>query len=316
MRELSFTFNENSWMTKILYKPLFNILMLFYIYLPGQDFGIAIIALTLLIRIILFPSYIKTLKSQQALKKIQPEIDDIKNRYKDDKARQSQELMKVYAENKVNPLSSCLPLLIQLPILFALYRVFTFGLNVDSLNYLYTWFPHVPETINTIFLSFTGIESLMVDLAIPSLFLAITAGILQLIQSWMMTKLQPIPKGGGMAKMITNQMMYFFPIITVFIAMSLPAALALYWVATTFFTILQQLIVMRSFKKVDANIATEIILAKKEDKAEAIAGTIEEDNKVIEGEIENNKENEANNLEEGTASNEGEKDIENNKDNN
>ena len=249
MRELNFTFNENSLMTKFLYKPLFNVLMLFYIYLPGQDFGLAIIALTLLIRIILFPSYIKTLKSQQALKKIQPKIDEIKALHKDDQTKQSQALMKVYADNKVNPLSSCLPLLIQLPILFALYRVFTFGLNTDSLNYLYAWFPSVPETINTTFLAFTGIESLMVDLAAPSLFLAILAGIVQLVQGWMMAKFQPMPKGGGMAKMIGVQMMYFFPIITVFIAMSLPAALALYWVATTFFMVLQQLIVMGSFKK-------------------------------------------------------------------
>ncbi len=298
MRELNFTFNENSWMTKLLYKPLFNVLMLFYVYIPGQDFGVAIIALTLLIRIILFPSYIKTLKSQRALKKIQPLIDDIKAKHKDDQAQQSKELMKVYAEHKVNPLSSCLPLLIQLPILFALYRVFTVGLNADSLNHLYTWFPNMPETINTVFLSFTGIESLMVDLAVPSLFLAITAGVVQLIQSFMMSKMTPMPKGGGMANMITKQMMYFFPIITVFIAMSLPAALALYWVATTFFTVLQQVIVMGSFKKADANVATEVILAQKEDKAEAIAGTVVEETKAIEGEVENNQENEESDLKE------------------
>lgn len=270
MRELNFTFNENSFMTKILYKPLFNILMLFYIYIPGQDFGIAIIALTLLIRIILFPSYIKTLKSQQALKKIQPKIDEIRALHKDDQTKQSQELMKVYTENKVNPLSSCLPLIIQLPILFALYRVLGFGLNADSLNHLYSWIPNAPETINTIFLSFTGIESIMIDLAVPSLFLAITAGIMQLIQSWMMSKMQPMPEGGGMAKMITNQMIYFFPIVTVFIAMSLPAALGLYWVATTFFTILQQAIVMGSFKRTRK--------PKVENKTEIIEGVIEEDN--------------------------------------
>lgn len=315
MRELNFTFNENSWMTKLLYKPLFNVLMLFYIYIPGQDFGVAIIALTLLIRIILFPSYIKTLKSQQALKKIQPKIDDIKDRYKDDKTKQSQELMRVYAENKVNPLSSCLPLLIQLPILFALYRVFTFGLNIESLNHLYTWFPNVPETINTTFLAFTGIKSLMVDLAAPSLYLAVMAGAVQFIQSWMMVKLQPMPKGGGMAKMIGTQMMYFFPIITIFIAMSLPAALALYWVATTFFTVLQQIIVMGSFKKAQEREDNKASSFEKEDKLKAIEGVVEEsENKVIEGEIENNKENKADSPEE--ESNEEEKDIENNKDNN
>jgi len=176
-----FTFNESSWMTKLLYKPLFNLLMLLYVYMPGQDLGLAIILLTLIIRIILFPSYVNTLKSQQAMNQIQPRIDEVKELHKDDKTKQSQELMKVYAENKVNPLSSCLPLLIQLPILFALYRVFTFGLSSDSLNHLYAWFPKVPESINTIFLSFTNFEPIMIDLAASNLYLAIAAGLIQLL---------------------------------------------------------------------------------------------------------------------------------------
>jgi len=240
-----FVFNEGALITKILYKPLFNALMLIYTYMPGQDLGLAIITLTLIIRIILFPSYLSTLKSQYALKQIQPKIDEIKKRYENDKTKQSQELMNVYKENKVNPLGSCLPLIIQLPIMFALYRVFSFGLNVDSLAHLYAWFPKVPDTINTVFLAFLNIPSLTIDLAAPNLYLAIMAGIIQLLQSWLMTKFQPKPQGGGMAKMLTTQMVYFFPIITVFIAMSLPAALALYWVATTFFMVIQQLIVMR-----------------------------------------------------------------------
>ncbi len=239
-----FTFTEGALMTKILYKPLFNVLMLIYIYMPGQDLGLAIIMLTLIIRIILFPSYLSTLKSQYALKQIQPKIDEIKKRYENDKTRQSQELMNVYKENKVNPLSSCLPLIIQLPIMFALYRVFTFGLNIDSLAFLYDWFPKIPDTINTVFLAFLNIPSLTVDLSAPNIYLAVMAGVIQLLQSWLMTKFQPQPQGGGMAKMLTMQMVYFFPIITVFIAMSLPAALALYWVATTFFMVIQQLIVM------------------------------------------------------------------------
>jgi len=250
MDPTKFTFNEASLMTKILYKPLFNVLMLLYVYMPGHDLGLAIILLTLIIRIILFPSYVSTLKSQQALKKIQPHIDEIREKYKDDKNQQSQELLKIYSENKVNPMGSCLPLIIQLPILFALYRVFAFGLSADSLNHLYSWFPKVPDGINTIFLSFTGVEALTIDLAQPNIYLAISAGLIQLLQSWLMSKFQPAPKDStGMAKMISTQMIYFFPIITVFIGMSLPAALALYWVATTLFMVIQQVIVLKSFKK-------------------------------------------------------------------
>jgi len=230
-------------MTKLLYKPLLNVLMLLYVYIPGHDFGVAIIVLTLILRVILFPSYLGTLRSQWALKKLQPKIDEIKKLHKDDKTMQSQEMMRIYKEHKVSPLSSCLPLLIQLPILYALYRVFSVGLTADSLQHLYSWFPQVPETINTTFLAFTHIPSLQVNLAHPNIYLAIIAGLSQLVQSWLTTKFQPV-QGEGMAKAINTQMLYIFPVMTGFIAWSLPAALALYWIATTVFTALQQVFVI------------------------------------------------------------------------
>lgn len=245
--------NEKSLVTQVLYQPLFNILMLFYVYFPGHDFGIAIIILTLIIRIILYPSYLKTLVAQQILKKIQPEIDEIRKLHSKDQAKQSEELMKVYKSNKVSPLSSCLPLLIQLPILYALYRVFIAGLNVDSLKLLYNWFPNVPTEINTISMGFLHIKALEINLANPNIYLAVIAGVTQLVQSWLMMKFNPTTPKGGIGKMINMQMMYLFPVITVFIGMSLPAALALYWVATTVFTVIQQLIVMNKFKEVASN---------------------------------------------------------------
>jgi len=248
---IKFTFNESAWMTKLLYKPLFNILMLLYVYLPGQDLGIAIIGLTLIIRIILFPSYLKTIQAQQALKKLQPHIDRVKDQYKHDKTQQSQELVKLYQEHKVNPLSGCLPLLVQLPIMYALYRVFVAGLSNESLTHLYKWFPKVPTTINTTFLGFTHIPSLVVNLTAPNLYLAILAGVVQLVQSLMMKQLQPASNtgDGGMAKIINAQMIYFFPIFTVFIAWSLPAALSLYWVATTLFMVIQQIIILKRIRE-------------------------------------------------------------------
>lgn len=241
------TISKTSLITKVLYQPLFNVLILLYVYIPGHDLGLAIIGLTLIIRLILYPSYVQTLRAQQQLKNIQPEIDRVKDLHKDDKSKQSQELMRVYKDNKVNPLGSCLPMIIQLPILYALYRVFMVGLKADSLELLYAWFPHVPTTINNIFLGFTGITSLQIDLAVPNIYLAVLAGGAQLIQSWLMTKFNPV-QGGGTAKIINMQMMYLFPVITVMIGISLPAALSLYWVATTVFTVLQQIIVMYQFK--------------------------------------------------------------------
>jgi len=247
------TLNENALMTKILYQPLFNILMLFYVYIPGHDLGVAIIVLTLIIRLVLSPSYAQTLRAQQEMKRIQPEIDEVRKLHPGDQAKQSEETMKIYKANKVNPLGSCLPLLIQLPILYALYRVFIAGLNGDSLKLLYSWFPQIPTAINTTSLSFLHIKAWEINLAAPNIYLAILAGVAQLAQSWLTMKFNPTPSGGGVAKMINMQMLYLFPVITVFIGMSFPAALALYWVATTVFTVIQQIIVMNQFKTSKTN---------------------------------------------------------------
>ncbi len=243
--------SKTSLLTKLLYQPMFNVLMLFYVYFPGRDLGVAIIILTLIIRLALAPSYVQTLKAQRDLKKIQPEIDEIRKLHKDDQAKQSEELMKVYKTHKVNPLGSCLPLLIQLPILYALYKVFMVGLNTDSLWLLYKWFPRVPTEINAVSLGFLHIKALEINLAAPNIYLAIIAGLSQLAQSWLMMKFNPTPQGGGTARLINMQMVYLFPVLTVFIGMSLPAALALYWIATTVFMVVQQIIVINQFKRED-----------------------------------------------------------------
>lgn len=250
---VNLTWNDNSIWTKILIKPLFNILLLFYVLIPGSDLGLAIIAITLLVRIVLFPSYFKTIKAQRMLQKHQPELDKIRERYKHDKEVQAKEVMKFYQENKVNPLSGCLPLLVQLPILFALYRVFSFALDESALTHLYNFFPlTIPESINPIFLSWSGISWLMVDLSERSIALALIAAVSQYFQAKMMTPPKAEKDGEKpqqMAQMLTGQMMYIFPVITFFFAMSLPSALALYWVATTLFTILQQVIVKKIVDK-------------------------------------------------------------------
>jgi len=218
----------------VLFQPLLNLLV--WLYNLVGDVGIAIIIVTILIRIILVPLSFKSMKSQQALQELQPKMDEIKKKYKDDKKKQSEELMKFYKENKVNPMSSCLPMLIQLPIIFALYRVFREGLANESMEYLYS-FVAVPATVDPMFLG-------LIDMATPNLYLAILAGIFQFFQSRMIFAKQKGKKQQpGMAGMIGKQMMYFMPIMTVFIAMSLPAGLALYWITTTLFAIGQQYII-------------------------------------------------------------------------
>lgn len=220
-----------------IYQPIFNFLIWLYNIIPGHDMGMAIIVLTLVIRFLMVPLTIKQVKSQKALQELQPKIDEIKRKYKDDKEKQSKELIKFYQENKINPFSSCLPLLIQFPIIFALYRAFRAGLSAKGLEVLYPFISR-PETINPMFLG-------LLDLSQRNIILAVLAGIAQFIQSKMVMGKQK-RKAKGMAGAMSQQMTYFMPVMTVFIAMSLPAGLALYWLVTTLFAIGQQYFIMKT----------------------------------------------------------------------
>jgi len=225
----------------VLYQPLLNILVFFYNIIPGHDIGIAIIVLTLVIRFLLLPLSHKSIKSQKDIQELQPEMDRIKEKYKDDRVKQSQALMQLYKEKRISPMGSCLPLLIQLPILIALYRVFISGLG-NNLEALYP-FIHHPETINPYFLG-------LIDLSKTHNFvLALIAGGLQFIQSKMMlpskSKMAQGGKQADMSKMMNTQMTYFMPLITVWFAWAFPAGLALYWAVTTLFTIIQQRVMMK-----------------------------------------------------------------------
>jgi len=159
----------------ILKKPLLNGLILLYQYVPGHDFGIAVIILTLLIRLALHPSSVRGVKSQRALTKLQPKIQEIQKEYKDDKNKQTKLLMELYQKEKINPFSGCLPMLLQFPVLIALYQVFLRGLNPESLSRSLYGFVNNPGIIN---FSFLGI----ITLTNPNIFLALLAGALQFYQ--------------------------------------------------------------------------------------------------------------------------------------
>jgi len=247
----------------ILYKPLFNLLIFFVWLMPNDNVGWAIILLTVLIRLILYPSQQKSLESQKRLQEIQPEMDEIKKKYAKDQQAQAQATMDLYKRYNVNPFSSCLPLLIQLPILYILYRVFTVGLNTQRYDLLYNFTPR-PEHINTIFYG--------IDLNNPNLYLAILAGVLQFIQSKQVMSTQPKTGKSGdknvkspesMVGDFSKQMIYLFPIFTVIIAMRLPSALALYWIVTTLFMVLQQWFIYRSKAGIDKK-GVSVVIRKPE----------------------------------------------------
>jgi YidC/Oxa1 family membrane protein insertase len=222
---------------EVLYRPLFNILIWLYNIIPGNDLGIAIVILTLLIRFILYPLSKKAIQSQKAISELQPKIKEIQKKHKS-KEEQAQAMMVLYQKHKVNPMAGCLPILIQLPLLIALYRVFFNGLNPQELDTLYSFIQR-PDSLNLMFLG-------IIDLSQRSIILSFLAGFFQFIQSKMI-----IPKISQQKKnlkvgnfdfssLMNQQMLYFMPLITIFIAWSLPAALPLYWMIITLFGIIQQ----------------------------------------------------------------------------
>lgn len=225
----------------ILYQPLFNILVLLYNYLPGHDFGVAVIVLTILIKILLYPLGVKSIKSQKALAGLQPKIKEIQEKYKNNKEQQAREMMGLYKKEKINPFSGFLPLLIQLPILIALFlvfRIFEGGLSPAELEKLYS-FVSQPD-LNIKFLGF-------IDLIKPSMFLAFLAGISQFFQTRMISpKTKPNKKQApSFSDQMQKQMQYFFPVFTVLILLKMPAAIGLYWITTALFTIVQQYVILK-----------------------------------------------------------------------
>ena len=236
----------------VLYQPLFNGLILLYQYIPGRDFGIAVIVLTVFIRLIMYPLSTKGIKAQKALSELQPKMKEIQEKFKQDKEKQGKAMMELYKKEKINPLSGCLPLLIQLPIIIALYQVFLSfkeaGLGPDQLQALYP-FVHFANDIST---SFFGI----IELTEPFWPLAILVGVLQFFQTKMITPKQKglfskSKKQDTMAQfssMMQKQMLYFFPVFIVLILWRLASVVALYLLVFTLFSIIQQYFTLKKDK--------------------------------------------------------------------
>lgn len=230
-----------------LYRPLFSLLVWVYNVIPGQDLGVAIIVVTVFLRVVLYPLSHKALKSQRALQELQPKIKEIQQKVKN-KQEKAKALMEFYKKNKVNPFSGCLPLLIQLPILIGLYRVFLTGLNPESLEVLYPFIQN-PGELNHMFLG-------MINLAQPNHIFAVLAGLSQFLQSkaTYQQKSNPEKSNPGasstpdFSKIMSQQMIYMMPLVMIFITWSLPAGLALYWIVTMIFSLGQQLVVNKSWK--------------------------------------------------------------------
>lgn len=225
----------------LFYKPIYNTLIFFASVLPGHNLGWAIVVLTILIKILLIVPNHKALKAQKALQKIQPELDHIKEKHKGDQQKIAQETMAIWKKHKVNPLGSCLPMLIQFPIMIALFYVVQEGLSSNNIYLLYPFLKNFDLTlINPVFIG-------IIDLTQVNAFvLPLIVGGLQFVQmklSFGVKKTENKKKGvqANQMQMMNKMMTYTLPVMIAFFTATMPAAVGIYWGVSTLFGIAQQL---------------------------------------------------------------------------
>ena len=214
----------------------------------GLSWGLAIIGLTFITRALILPLSIKQIKSMRALQELQPQMKEIQEKYKDDRERQQREMMAFYQENGINPLASCWPLLLQLPVFLALYQL----LRSDDFITDVCGSPTITDCPEA---AFAGIESLLVKPTGLELIILIALFIgTQLAAGLVMASRVEGPQ---------RYIMFILPIVIAPFIITQPAGLAVYWISTNVWTIGQQFVVKR--------FAPPPHLAKKEEGADGVA---------------------------------------------
>jgi YidC/Oxa1 family membrane protein insertase len=223
---------------------IIGILVQLYLQL-GNNMGLALIVFTLLVRTLFLPLTIKSIKAHKEITKIQPELKKLKEKHGSDKAALQKESLELYQKYNVNPLAGCLPQLLQLGLLFVLYQVLINFFDQSTINGV---------TIDPMF------YWLNLSQPDPYWIMPILSGVTQLIFSLMLAPATEIPDRianaaktpilknenkkeedfAEMAASMQSQMLFLMPVMTAFIALRLPSGLALYWVVTTVFSIVQQ----------------------------------------------------------------------------
>ncbi|MBX4206257.1 YidC/Oxa1 family membrane protein insertase [Candidatus Parcubacteria bacterium] len=222
------------------FDPLYNALILLFRILPWADAGLVVIILTALVRLALYPLSRKAVVTQMRMSEIAPEIERIKEKHKGNAEAQAAATLALYREKKINPFSGIIMILIQIPLIFALYRIFLHFSEVRA-DLLYS-FVKEPAHINTLFLG-------ILDVSGKSALLALLAALSTYFQLKFSMKPQPAVKnpsfGDNLTKSMQGQMKYFFPVMVFFISYKVSAVIALYWLTTNLFTIGQELAVRK-----------------------------------------------------------------------
>jgi YidC/Oxa1 family membrane protein insertase len=237
----------SSFFHTVVYQPMYNALAFIIGFVPGADVGIAVILLTIVVRLILFPLAFSATRTQMAMREIDPELKKLREELKDNKEELARKTMTLFREHKINPFASFLFLLIQLPIIIGLYAVFR--IESSSLSFdqtiLYP-FVHAPEGASLIFLG-------LIDLAGKSILLALIVAATQFAYSRLMMPKAPQATGKAfqddLSKSMHIQMRYVFPIVIGFIAYATNGVIALYFIVSNLFGIVQELVVKRHHGK-------------------------------------------------------------------
>lgn len=230
-----------------LVEPLYNSFIYLIGVSPGGSVAVAIMVLTLIIRIIFYPAFTASIRTQMGMQAIQVELAEINKKYKDNAAEKAKVTMALYKEKKINPFASLLALVVQIPIFIALYiAFFREGLpNVDT-TLLYSFVP-VPEQIN---LSFLGISLLSTH----SILVAVVVGALQYMVIHFSLSRTPIPASLSEEKHLAQKMqqrlmLYFLPVFIAVISYSLPVAVGFYFATGNVVSLVQELLIRSQMSK-------------------------------------------------------------------
>ncbi len=214
-------------------KPLFFAIDYFFKLLG--NYGLAIIAITICIRLVFFPLANFSFRSMAKMKALQPEMVRLKELHKDDKMKLQQEMMALYKKEKVNPMSGCLPILVQIPVFFALYKVLFVTIEMRQMPF-YGWIKDLSERDPTSLFNLFG----LLPYDVPS-FLVIGAWPVAMgVSMWVQQKLNPAPTDAMQAKIFM-----FFPLFLTVILAPFPSGLVIYWTINNILTMAQQVFIMK-----------------------------------------------------------------------
>jgi YidC/Oxa1 family membrane protein insertase len=231
----------------VFYNPIYNALVALMALVPGSDVGVAVILLTIGIRLILLPFSLSAARTQRAMKILEPKIKELKEKHKGNREKEATETLSLYREARVNPFASILTVFIQIPVLLALYWVFRYeSFSVVDTIRLYSFTP-VPHVVSLQFLGLISVTG-------KSIVLAVLAGFSQFFQAHMalsgMGSLDDTATTkGGFQQMMGMQLKYVFPFLIAIISYTTSGAIALYFITTNLAGVLQEWYVRRTAQK-------------------------------------------------------------------